>query len=177
MLARIDIWKIICDHFATLRRIDDGSKNMSINDCVIFIFLPLVLSSIFVRLGFSIKLQLSNLISAVSIFGGFLFNLLAIIYSQFDKIQKDSQTGQNTELKKRFIREIHSNISFCIVLSVFIVLVLFFDAIEIPDKNYWLDPRHVQDFVTFYLLLLLLFTTLMVINRVYILLKKDVENR
>ena len=175
MLTRIDVWKIVKDHFSTLRRIDDGSKNMSMNDCIIFIFVPLILSALFVRVGFSLKAQISNLISAVSIFGGFLFNLLAIIYSQFDKVQKDAESGDNKLLKKKFITEIHSNISFCIVLSVFVVLVLFFDIIEFSYSGPWINPRDIQDFITFYLLILLLFTILMVINRVYILLKKDVK--
>ncbi len=82
---------------------------------------------------YTFESQLSNLIAGISIFGGFLFNLLAIIYSQLENIDNNNNNITDEELlklKKQFVDEIHINISFCIVLSIIIVLTLLMTTID-----------------------------------------------
>jgi ACR3 family arsenite efflux pump ArsB len=106
MFKRINILDIIKDHFKTLRRFDSSSNNIYWKDFVLFIIVPLIIGVLFSYNEFSIKPYIGNLIAAISIFGGFLFNLLAIIYSQIDKIKKDAY-NENSLLKKTFVKEIH----------------------------------------------------------------------
>lgn len=174
MFKRINIFGIISDHFGTLRRLDSDSKKIYWKDLLLFIGLPLIIGVFLAFKGFSIKPYIGNLIAAISIFGGFLFNLLAIIYSQIDKIKSDAE-DENNPIKKRFVKEIHVNISYSIVLSLIIILVLIACTASIPSFQYdWIVKKIALGF-TYFLLTKFLLTLLMVLNRVYILLKKDSE--
>jgi cytochrome c biogenesis factor len=174
MLARINILAIIKDHFKTLKSLNSTKNRISWQDSILFIVTPIVIAVGLVYKDLTFEEQLGNLIAAISIFGGFLFNLLAIIYSQFDKIEIDANKEDN-ELKKRFVKEIHTNISFCIVLSILIVLTLLLSTIDIPLFNYdWLLKKIIIG-VNYFLMSLFLLTLTMVLNRVYILLKKESE--
>lgn len=174
MLKRINILSIVRDHFHTLTRFDTKSKRIYWKDLVLFIGLPIILGAWLAYKGFSIKPFIGNLIAAIAIFGGFLFNLLAIIYSQIDKIRADANNEEN-ELKKTFVKEIHINISYSIVLSLLIIIVLIACTTELPKFQYdWLIKKIALG-LTYFLLSKFLLTLLMVLNRVYILLKKDSE--
>ncbi|MBF2045428.1 hypothetical protein [Flavobacterium psychrophilum] len=114
--------------------------------------------------------------------GGFLFNLLAIIYSQIENIKTDvEKLGNNDknkierEIKNKFINEIHSNISFAIVLSLFLILSLLSITIEIPEFKYKTLVENIFIFINYFLMQLFTLTLLMIINRIYILFKKTAE--
>ncbi|MBE7691298.1 MULTISPECIES: hypothetical protein [Tenacibaculum] len=174
MLERINILSIIIDHFKTLKSLNQKSNWVNGKDLLLFVGLPLTLAILLTYKGYTFKDQLGNLITAISIFGGFLFNLLAIIYSQLDNIEKDAN-NENSDLKKKFVKEIHSNISFCIVLSIFIVMTLLLTTIEIPEFLYdWLIKKIIVG-LNYFLMSLFLLTLIMILNRVYILLKKNGE--
>jgi hypothetical protein len=172
MLERINIISIITDHFKTLKSLNQKSNWVNGKDLLLFIGLPLTISVLLTYKDYSFKEQLGNLITAISIFGGFLFNLLAIIYSQLDNIEKDAENGKN-ELKKKFVKEIHSNISFCIVLSILIVISLLLTTIDIPEFHYdWLIHKIIIG-LNYFLMSIFLLTLIMILNRVYILLNKN----
>ncbi|MDN3621369.1 hypothetical protein QWY81_18015 [Polaribacter undariae] len=174
MLTRINIFKIIKDHFGTLRNLNSTKNRISWQDAILFLVLPILISMVLVYKDLTFEKQLGNLIAAISIFGGFLFNLLAIIYSQFDKIEIDANKEDN-DLKKKFVKEIHINISFCIVTSIIIVITLLLSTIDIPDFKYdWLIEKFIIG-INYFLMTLFLLTLTMILNRVYILLKKESE--
>jgi len=172
MLSRINVLKIIVDHFKTLKSLNQASKAIYWKDFILFIGLPLAVSTIATCANYSLQSQVTNLIAAASIIGGFLFNLLAIIYGQIDKIKADADTEENY-LKKIFVGEIHINISFCIVLSIILVCTLILYSIDFKgEKILEILNRGLLAF-NYFLISEFLLTILMVINRVYILLKKD----
>ncbi|MDT0644979.1 hypothetical protein RM553_19255 [Zunongwangia sp. F363] len=174
MLSRINIFSIIKDHFKTLRSLNQSYKFINFKDFLLFLLFPLIIASIVTYKGYSFKDQLGNLIAAVAIFGGFLFNLLAIIYGQIDKIQNDAEK-EDDNLKKRFVKEIHINISFCIVLSILIVISLLLTTVDIPNFRGEIILERMITGTVYFLLILFVLTLIMVLNRVYILLKKDSE--
>lgn len=147
---------------------------MNWKDILLFIIFPLFIAIFITYKGYNFDKQISNLIAIVSIFGGFLFNLLAIIYGQISNIKADAEK-EDSDLKKKFVKEIHVNISFCIVLSLSIVIFLLLSTIDIPEYEYYLFFKKVLTTVNYYLMILFLLTLLMVLNRVYVLLKKDAE--
>jgi hypothetical protein len=171
MLDRINILKIIKDHIGTMRSLNQSSNRIYWKDFMLFFILPISMSILLVWKDYSFKEQLGNLIAAISIFGGFLFNLLAIIYSQMGNIKKDAET-EDDKVKKRFINEIHINISFCIVLSIVIVLSLLLTTIDIPEIEFWTILEKIINGLNYFLMILFLLTLIMILNRVYILLKK-----
>ncbi|WKW45924.1 hypothetical protein P3875_09050 [Myroides sp. JBRI-B21084] len=175
MLSRINIFKIIVDHFNTLKVYKSESKYISFRDFLLFIGFPALFASFLSIKNYTFESQLSNLIAGISIFGGFLFNLLAIIYSQLENIENNNNNIEDKallELKKQFVDEIHINISFCIVLSIIIVLTLLMTTIDFSCFLYSTVITKIIVGLNYYLLLLFLFSLLMVINRVYILLKR-----
>jgi hypothetical protein len=174
MFERINIYYILRDHFGTLKSLGQKSARIHWKDFMLFILFPMVLAVYFSINEYSLEKQLNGLIAAISIFGGFLFNLLAIIYSQIDKLKSDAEKSDNA-LKRRFVKEIHVNISFCIVLSIFTILALLLSTVEIPFFKY--DDLLIKFILglNYFLLILFFLSVIMVLNRVYILLKKDVE--
>ena len=78
-------------------------------------------------------------------------------------------------MKKVFVKEIHINISYSIVLSLLIIIVLIGCTTKLPEFQFdWLVKKITLG-LTYFLLGKFLLTLLMVLNRVYILLKKDSE--
>jgi len=175
MFVRINILKIIRDHFKTLSNYNSDSQFPSIGDAFLFLIFPLFISCLLIYKNYNFEEQLSNLIAGISIFGGFLFNLLAIIYSQIENIERNNQTIEDENLQKlknKFVDEIHINISFCIVLSIIVLLSLFLTTIDFPFQILNLIFKKTINGLTYFLLILFLLSLLMVINRVYILLKR-----
>jgi len=174
MFKRINIASIIKDHFKTLRSLNQSYDFIHWKDIILFIILPLSVSILITINGYNFKQQVGNLIAATAIFGGFLFNLLAIIYGQINNIKADAER-ENSKLKKKFVKEIHTNISFCIVLSIFIVLSLLLTTINIPNFQFQEALEKIFIVINYYLMIIFVLTLMMVLNRVYVLLKKDAE--
>ena len=173
MWNRINLIGIVRAHLKTLRSLNQPTGDTSIywRDKVTFIAVPIFLSCVLSVSGINLMLQVPNLIAIISIFGGFLFNLLAIIYSYIDKIKSPDASY----IKKRFANEINSNISFCILSSIFIVLLLLFYSV-IQNKNQydiliWLSLF--TEFVIYCLLGVFFLTLLMILSRVFVLLQKE----
>lgn len=179
MFARINIFNIIRDHLKTLKHLENpDSKFIYWKDFLLFFIFPALVAIVLVYKNYTFIDSLSNLITGISILGGFLFNLLAIIYSQIDKIKQDIYDSKDStllSLKQKFVTEIHSNISFCIVLSIGLILTLLLMEVELPSKLYPNILHKLLIWLNYFLLILFTLTMLMIINRVYILLKKDAE--
>lgn len=174
MLKRVNFLPIIRDHFRTLSRLDSDSNKVSLPDLFLFIIIPIVLGLLFTFLDIAIKPYTSNLIASLSIFSGFLFNLLAIVYSQMEKLQKDAKS-EKSSIKERFIKEIHINISFTIILSLIIITGLIVGMTPLPKFRFDWVLKDLYSFLIISLSSLFLLSLLMVLNRIYILLKKEVN--
>lgn len=179
MFQRINFYKIIRDHLHTLRRIDTDRNEMAFWDFILFIFGPLIVAIVLAYFQVSIASHITDLITAVSIIGGFLFNLLAIIYGLMDKLTTDSQAStpesEIGKLKRLFVKELHINISFNILISLFLLVSLLLYS-YLPDEqcNLWIIAIHwTLTVLTYFLTILFFLTMLMILNRIYILLKKD----
>lgn len=182
MMQRINIYRIVKDHLKTLRSLNQSYNFINIGDFLLFFIVPSVISLTLTLLNYNFINQLDNLIASISILGGFLFNLLAIIYSQIENIKIDvdklgdkEENKIEKEIKNKFINEIHSNISFAIVLSIFLILSLLSITIEISEFKYKALIEHIFIFMNYFLMQLFTLTLLMIINRIYILFKKTAE--
>jgi uncharacterized Tic20 family protein len=193
-MPKIKVAKIINSHYKTFYYLEDKIEKTSISSYLIYIVIPLIISLILTFFGYTMQSEINNLIAAISIFGGFLFNLLAIIYTQVDKILNaikeeeeklnEGQIGKfdtkQNELtnKKAFAREINSNISYSIIISITIILFLLLLNVDLPPLdfiNYKPILRLIITGINYFLLSHFLLTLLMVLSRVYILLSRDME--
>ncbi|TWR30343.1 hypothetical protein FPZ43_05220 [Mucilaginibacter pallidiroseus] len=169
MLSRINIFKIVQDHLKTLRSNNSDSNWISRGDALLFFLSPIIISAILTYKRVKLIDHTTDLITAVSILGGFLFNFLAIVYGLMDKLKTDSQENA---LKRKFVKEIHVNISFNILLSLVLLLILIIYSYQPKDSCFRLFDYIVSPLIYFFLILFTL-TMVMILNRVYIIMKKE----
>lgn len=174
---------IVKKHLETFLPVDknfnriDGS--FSKQDTFTYLILPLTISSVLTYKNFDLDKQVGNLISIISIFGGFLFNLMAIIYNYLDR-PSSSQVRE----RRLYANEINANISFGALLSIVCVLLLIIYN-SIPEKilvfeNLTYPIFHIKQFflgITSFCLLHFLLTLLMILGRVFILLQIEMRDK
>ena len=172
MASRINISDIITAHFKTLRAFGQD-KGIFWEDAFTFIVAPISVALLFTYFQIHLDNQVANLIAIISIFGGFLFNLLAIIYGYLDKIK----TVNSNDEKKLFANEINANISFCILLSIFtVIILLIYNFVPFKvNSGYVFYFKNVLLVLTYYSLFLFFLTLLMVLSRIFVLLQRENE--
>lgn len=177
MLSRIDIRKIIIAHYRSLSSLN--SKGTSYSDIFLFIIVPILISFGLTYSNISIQNQVPNLITAMSILAGFLFNLLAIIHTSLGKIKQrvKNKNDKKNLIKFRFANEIHANISYNILVALFLIIVLVIFAFDIKSNNITFNCVFIKslNFICLFLLSQFLLNLLMILNRIYILLDKEEE--
>src|SRR5690242_18428985 len=113
MINKINVYRIIRDHFGTL--VHDSDQTRSDWDIALFVAVPLIAST--VLLCFKGVFGSSTggiLITAYSIFAALLFNLLLLVYDIVKK--RDENTSS---LKSRFLKQVYNNISYSVFISIF----------------------------------------------------------
>jgi hypothetical protein len=178
LLGKINISSIVGDHVKTL--VDFRTGKGSLNDLLLNVIAPVIVSLILVYTHVFLSDDIINiLIAALSIFVGLLLNLLVLLFTIIDKIKEqlaqkfdkiDTEFIRSVFLKKKYLKEIYSNISFSILISLIsIILILFCSCSSIVIKT-------IFNFVSYYFLILFLITILMVLKRVNILLSKEFDS-
>lgn len=175
MSSKININKIIVDHIHTLRdysKVVEYRKNpgkmkkrelYSKSDFFIFFILPIIISIFLLYFEFLPNDNtLIGLVTSLSIFSALLFNLLLIIY---DIMQKTT----NNKVKKELLREMYSNISFCILIAICTTIFAILGLI-IKENIIFL----VLSFLVYYLFTLFILTILMVLKRTHALLSREI---
>src|SRR5215831_11060237 len=117
-MSKINPFRIISDHFRTLK--EHGSTSMGIGDVFIFLLIPLILAGVGFWRQINFKAETINIIvTAFSVFAALLFNLLMLIYGL---VQRKDDSNES-RLKAAFLKEIYSNISFTVFVSLLIIVV------------------------------------------------------
>ena len=166
MFDKVNVSKIIRDHISTLK--DYRTNKYKIGDFILFFVTPLFFAVIFPYFNILLTHNLiSILITSLSIFAALLFNLLLLIY---DIVQKSKNENR---LKIKFLKEIYSNISFCILIAIWAVVFLI--LISISDSRCSTLIFLSFNFIAYYLMVLFLLTLFMVLKRIHVLLYKEVE--
>ncbi|MBP7069988.1 MAG: hypothetical protein KBA97_02840 [Methanothrix sp.] len=128
MSNKLSVINIIKDHISTLKDYDNG--RYSILDLFIFFILPIFVSSIIIYFKVILSDQLVNvLVMSLSVFAGLLFNLLLLVYDIIGKPNSNKRP-----LRATLLKELSSNISFGILISVVtIILLLVFSLATTSD--------------------------------------------
>lgn len=171
-LARINLIDIVVDHLRTLRKL--GQPGIYKGDIVLFFIMPaavaLPLAYFFADRLFE---QAPKLLTATSLMGGLLFNLLARTSQIVDKARKDSDPGS---VRRVFAKEIHSNVAFGIILSLSCAVFLVIFSFMNKPVSRQLDIQSVVAWLSYFLIISFLLTLLMIVNRMYIILTSDVDD-
>lgn len=172
MFSRINFFKIIKAHLKTLKSLNQDSNLIYWKDFLLFYFFPFILSILLIYNSISIKLQVPNLIAAISILAGFIFNLLAIIYNSMSDLKKDAEKDK---IRTKYVKEIHSNISYNILISIILLVFLIIFNTDIKFENICITKiiNLIIELISTFLLIHFFLTLLMVLNRIFILLDKE----
>ncbi len=167
-MDKIRLSKIFGDHFKTLHY-DKGG--ISYSDIILFYAFPLLVGLLVSgQLGVQFLIDSSEeLITFYSVLGGFMLNLLALIYGF------DVEKFKNPNLAKEVLTETTSNVSYLIAIASLLVILLFVMKAASGISSNLLVSHHVlidltqRVTITFFVFSFINFclTLLMVLKRFY----------
>lgn len=204
-LNRISLSSLIKNHIETLY--DDAylrlhnRKIVPKADLIIFLLIPLTISTIIVLLELYISDEyLSIIFSCLSIFAGLLFGLLSLIFqlttdskSKLNNLknQREESTIDNRynkeELRYRISKELFINVGFAIMLAILAIVSTMLTRIKPPYLIKKLTQREIYqnlkplylsitNFLAYFIISLFLLTILMVLKRFYLLFINEVSD-
>ena len=169
MFDKINVNLIVRDHLSTLR--NDATKKIGLGDYSLFLLIPILVFISSTWYGVELKENMVTLlISAFAIFAGLLINVLVLIYTVALRIEDKPHAIYDRTLEIEFLKEIFSNVSFGILLSIVIVFILALCATL---------PSAANVYATGFALLLITeftFTFIMSLKRLHILLSNRLRS-
>lgn len=161
MLAKINITRIIKNHFETLQ--NANTKKASFDDYLTFLIIPFAITAIlFYFKVYITETALNVVISTLSILVGLLFNVVVLI---FDIIKRDSAN----KIKNIVLKQILSNIAFTILLSIISIL---FTLLTLIENCY---TKIIFNSILFFLLINFAVTVLMILKRMFHLFHTEID--
>lgn len=118
-MEKIDISRIFLDHFRTLRHY--SKDRISLVDISLFYVIPFLIALVvafYLPSGFLSKIS-TELITFYSVFGGFMINLLVLVYGF------DLNKFKNPDIAGGVLKGIAANISYLVTLASLAIVVLF----------------------------------------------------
>lgn len=161
MFTKINVFDIIKSHFKTLR--NANSNSLEFDDIIIFIISPVIVGGLFLYFNILLEKDSINLIVTIfSILTGLLINVLVLL---FDIIKRE----KNKELKNQILKEIVSNISYSILISILTIAISFTSLSNIESVC------KIGNFITYTLLFNFFVTFLMILKRIYKVFSNEID--
>jgi len=168
---------IVSGHLKTLC---DPKDVISKYDVFTFFGLPLIFAVIGIYCSVTLDKELiSLLVNFGAIFTALLLSVLVLVYDQELKIDEAPKT-QITHLKKKLLNQLYYNISYAIILSIFLVSTCFLVTIvgekaesTLAIRNYLITIKYSQYFltpITIFMTTNLVLTIVMIVKRMNVLL-------
>lgn len=166
MISRINIFNIIRAHWNTFRNISKQKRDWA--GLILMFFFPAAAASLlFYTSGIVLYNHISDLLTFVSIIGGFLFNLLAIIHTILEKVSNDPNSDV---VRKLYAKEIHANIAFGILVALITSFLLVLSFFECPDVFQKIKGFNVLGWALYFFLILFLLNLLLILKKIFIVL-------
>lgn len=162
-MFKISVKEIIQDHFKTL--VNANTNRPGFDDYLTFLIFPILLSFFFYFGGLRVdKESIETIVGSLSIFVGLLFNALVIL---LDVARKQ----ESKEIKQIIVRELTANISFAIIISLTAIFIMLFGFVDqLNDKI-----KTGINLLSFFLLAEFSLTFLMVMKRIYLIFRKELN--
>lgn len=172
-MNKINVLRIIRDHFGTLRDFQTGK--LSSSDVFLFFLVPIVAASAsaYFHIAFGSDVLIA-ILTAFSIFAGLLFSLLVLVFSLTDRSDPQSTLYS---VRKQLILELYDNISFAILTSISVVTLTIVAGMRKEAK---VIDYHTGRVMTSFLVLLMtnfILTILMVLKRMHALLTQALKDK
>jgi hypothetical protein len=166
MSTKLNVTSIITEHYRTLRNQSD--KKISKLDLFVFVGVPIIISLLMFEFGVKLNSEASLISTVLSIFAALLLNLLVILYTLFLN-ENNSEKKKSTGRWGILIREVFSNIAYCILVSIFclvtIVISLFLQQIF----------ETILNFISAFLVSNFILSLVMIVKRMYVLLRFEFD--
>jgi hypothetical protein len=162
LVDKINITQIVKNHIATL--VNYNTKKAGIGDYFTFFLIPAIIAGTLFYFDVHLTFDAINIIIiSLSIFIGLLFNVILLI---FDIVHRDSTT---LKLKKAISKELLANIAFTVFLSIVSILSTLITYVK------YTIVKHIFEVIVYFVLSLFLVTILMILKRMYLLFKHEVD--
>jgi hypothetical protein len=127
MSSKLNFWEIVSGHYATLKT---SQGKTSWIDLFTFYVLPLSCAGLFVIFSMNLEADLTSLlVNFGSIFTALLLSVLVLVYDQGTKLESNGSNEPLLSVKKELLRELYYNISYSILLSIFLVVLCFIHTV------------------------------------------------
>ena len=173
-MSKIDVSSIVRNHVDTL--IDHSTQKRSQADLWLFFGVPAVISGLAVYFGWAFSVDALNaLLAAFAIFAGLLLNLLLLVYT----FSADSRYPSMLEkVRTQFVRELHNNIAYAVLISIVIVVVALFAVTRLKMHEGQPSVQQTGPYVTSILIYLtsnFILTLLMVLKRIHTMMNEKLD--
>jgi hypothetical protein len=172
-MGKINIWSIIRRHYETLR--DDSTKKSSVSDYLLFFGVPFLAAASGFYFHWSLAVEaLAAVLASFTIFAGLLFNFLILVYT----LATDEQPNALARGRGDSMRELHENIAYSVLVSVFIVLFSLVATIVLKHGETVSAPSRLQFALTAvinFLVCNFFLTLLMVLKRIHTILRNKLD--
>lgn len=168
--SKFDISKIIIEHIRTLKDYESGKYKRS--DFFYSFVIPLVIAIILTVLNHPLTSNnVGVIVTAFSVFAAFLLNILVVLFTMVERARENVTNEYNKELRKAIVKQTYHNISFALLLSIFIVvlMVLIILLPSIPIVIACIAA--IGDFLIF----VFITTILMILKRINSLISKELD--
>jgi len=172
-MNKLNVSRIVSEHFATLT--DARTGLLSWGDVFEFFGLPALIAGAAIWFGVRFNYNvLSAILTAFSIFAGLLLNLLMLVFSFAEKAQNG---GILADTRRKLLRELHSNVSFSILVSVIVVIVAVVAVVRVnPTPSETRLTGATMTSLLTYLMSNFLMTVLMILKRMHVLLTQSIKD-
>ncbi|MGP0172352.1 hypothetical protein ACSVIJ_10740 [Pseudomonas sp. NCHU5208] len=178
MTSKINVLEIVKGHYLTLK---GASGAALLGDYLIFIGLPFIFAALGVVFGLKLsEAQISLLVTFGAIFTALLLSVLVLVYEQENKAHayRDAQVDAGKtvsslfELRIELLRELYLNISYSILIALFLILACFLGSVFSGVKVFGAFSLEVYFLTPLALFAVsnLMLTIVMVVKRLHVLL-------
>jgi hypothetical protein len=172
-MSKIDVIPLVARHLDSLRDHSTGERSWS--DVVLFFGIPLTISAVAFYFSWLITLEsLNSVLGAFAIFAGLLFNLLLLIYT----FSTDEHPKSLARVRGELILELHDNIAYSVLVSIFIVLLALLGTALLKHNDGIVNPGRVGRYLTAVITFLIanfFLTLLMILKRIHTMLRNKLD--
>lgn len=170
-MKKIDVRPILVEHVRTLRDQRFGQR-VSIVDLLTFFGIPALVAVPLVAVRFGFRTDAVNgILNAFSIFTGLLLNLLVLV---FTLASATAPTNLDAQKRKELLLQVFANVCFSLLTAIAVVCVAVITLGYMKSAPGAQSGPLTTCLIT-YLTLNFVLTLLMVIKRMYVLLRKDMD--
>jgi hypothetical protein len=172
-MNKINILRIVAAHFDSFRDLSTGKR--SVLDFIVFLGAPLAVGALGWYLDWKLYVDTLNaVLAAFVIFSGLLLNLLVLIYTFSADASHPTALAR---IRVTFVRELHDNIAFAVLVSVAITVVALIAMADLkmikPEGP--VSTGHVMTFLLVYLTINFVLTLLMILKRLHAMLSRELD--